>query len=122
MEKTILIVDDFEVNLFAVGHTLKRAGYIVIKAQSGEDALKHINSDIKFDLVITDYKMPKMDGVELIRQIRLLPNYKYIPILILTTETSDDKKKLANEVGITGWIQKPFEINKFLAIVQKAIR
>ncbi len=119
-KKTVLVVDDFEVNTYAVGHTLKMAGYNVLKATSGKEALQ-VMQDSKVDLVITDYKMPEMDGVELIQHIRRLPQYRFIPVLVLSTETSEEKKKLAYDVGITGWIHKPFVIDKFLATVKKAL-
>lgn len=121
MEKTILVVDDFEVNTYVVGHTLTKAGYKVLKAQSGEEALK-IAAETKINLLITDYKMPKMDGVELIKQIKKMPQYRFIPVLVLTTETEEEKKRKAREIGITGWIQKPFELTSFLETVKKALR
>ncbi len=122
MKKTVLVVDDFEVNTYAVGFTLKNAGYDVLKATSGFEALEYFKNDKKIDLVITDYKMPKMNGVELIREIRQIPKYKFMPILVLSTETDYEKKRLAREAGITGWVQKPFKIDVFLKFVAKALK
>jgi len=119
--KTILVVDDFEANTYIIGHTLNNAGYNVIKAHSGEEALEFFKTS-SIDLVVTDYKMPKMDGIELISRIKLIKGCENIPILLLTSETAEEKKKRAREVGVTGWIQKPFELKRFLDTVKKAIR
>lgn len=121
MKKTILVVDDFEANTYAVGLTLKQAGYNVFQANSGKEALEYFDAK-KIDLVVTDYKMPEMDGVELIINIRKIPGYKFVPVLMLTTETNELKKQKARAAGITGWIQKPFKINEFLKTVQKALQ
>jgi|JFJP01.1.fsa_nt_gi two-component system chemotaxis response regulator CheY len=121
MKKTVLVVDDFEVNTYATGFALTHAGYNVLKATSGKQALK-LAAENQIDLLVTDYKMPEMDGVELIIALKQNPRYKYIPVLVLTTETSQEKKEKAQDAGITGWIQKPFNIERFLKLVEKALK
>jgi len=120
-KQTILIVDDFENTRFVIEFTLKQAGYEVYKAASGNEALRYCDGR-KIDLVITDYNMPGMDGVELVENIRKIGEYHDIPILLLTTETNQAKKDRAKAVGVTGWIQKPFVVDKFLAFVKKALK
>src|SRR5687768_3658121 len=118
MEKTILIVDDSASVRDLVTFTLETAGYKVLCGMDGKDALKHF-SGINIDLVITDLHMPKLDGITLIKEIRSMPKYQFIPILVLTTESQVSKKQNAKDAGATGWIIKPFEQEKLLNVVQK---
>jgi len=120
MEKTVLIVDDYEFNTFAVGHALQRAGYKIFKASSGMEALKYFDSN-KIDLVVTDYNMPGMNGPELIQNIRNLPGYQTVPIIMLTAQKSEEEKKEAQDAGILAWVQKPFDLPKFIQTVKGAI-
>lgn len=120
-KKTILVVDDFEANTFAIGFTLTKAGYNVLKAHSGAEALK-VAEKSPFDLLVTDYRMPEMNGAELIAELKKKPRYRNIPVLVLTTEKGQREKDKANRVGITGWIEKPFEIKRFLTLVEKALK
>ncbi|MCX6594575.1 MAG: response regulator [Acidobacteria bacterium] len=119
MPKTILAVDDSASMRQMVSFTLRNAGYDVISAEDGEDALAHLRGTIH--LVITDLNMPKMDGLELIRRIRANPAYKYIPLLMLTTETQEAKKLAGKQAGATGWIVKPFNAVQLLAVVKKVL-
>ena len=119
-QKTILIADDFENTRFVIDFTLKQAGYEVLKATDGENALNYFDGR-KIDLLITDLNMPKKNGLELAEAVKQLPDYRNIPILLLTTEINEEKKHQAKQVGITGWIQKPFVIDKFLGIIKKAV-
>jgi two-component system chemotaxis response regulator CheY len=121
MEKTILIVDDSESIRDVVNFTLENAGYKVLIGVDGRDALKHLNGT-EIHLVITDFHMPHMDGIGLIKEIRAKETYQYIPILLLTTESQTAKKEEAKAAGATGWIVKPFVQDKLLAVVQKLIR
>ncbi len=120
-KKYILIVDDFEANTFAVGFALERAGYAVKRAHSGAEALE-IYRNNHFDMLVTDYRMPEMTGIDLIHAIKKEAKYKNIPILMLTTEKGEKEKQLAKEAGITGWVQKPFDLNRFLAIINRAFK
>ncbi len=121
MKKTVLVVDDFENTRFVIEFTLKNAGYEVFKANDGREALKFFDGR-NMDLVITDYNMPNMNGLELTKEIRKMPQYEFVPVLMLTTETDQKKKEMAKEAAVTGWIQKPFKMEKFLAIVEKCLK
>jgi two-component system chemotaxis response regulator CheY len=121
MEKTILIVDDSESIREVVNFTLENAGYKVLVGVDGSDALKFLDGT-EIHLVITDFHMPNMDGISLIKAIRAREQYQYVPILLLTTESQTAKKEEAKAAGATGWIVKPFVQDKLLAVVQKLIR
>jgi len=121
MEKTIVIVDDSESIREVVGFTLVNAGHKVLSAVDGQDALKFFNGD-KIDLVVTDLHMPVMDGIQLIKEIRSREDYKFVPILFLTTESQQAKKLEAKDAGATGWIVKPFVPEKLLAAISKVVR
>lgn len=121
MGKSILIVDDSESIREVVCFTLESAGHTVIKAVDGQDALRFLDGT-KLDLIITDLHMPVMDGITLIREVRAKEEYKFIPILFLTTESQNDKKMQAKEAGATGWIVKPFVPEKLLAAISKVVR
>lgn len=121
MGKQILIVDDSESIREVVTFTLENAGHIVTKAVDGKDALSKLNGK-EYDLIITDLHMPNMDGIELIRNVRATEQYKFIPILFLTTESQAAKKQEARDAGATGWIVKPFVPEKLLAAINKVVR
>jgi two-component system chemotaxis response regulator CheY len=121
MLKTILVVDDSQSIREAVGFTLQNEGYNVLKAEHGKDALRFFNSDA-IDLVITDLHMPEMNGIELTAEIRKLPEYSRIPVLVLTTESQAEIKMEAKKAGATGWIVKPFVHDTLLAMIRKVIR
>lgn len=116
----ILAVDDSPSLRQMVTFTLKGAGHDVSEASDGVEAL-NIAKGQAFDLVITDINMPNMDGLQLIAELRKLPNFKFTPILCLTTESSDDKKKLGKAAGATGWIVKPFSPEKLLATMGRVL-
>ena len=120
-KKTILIADDFENTRFVIEFTLKQAGYDVLKAVDGQDALRYFDGR-KIDLLVTDLNMPRMDGLELALEVKKMQQYQAIPILLLTTEVSEEKKQKAKDAGVTGWIQKPFVIDKFLSFIKKALK
>lgn len=121
MNKTILIVDDSSSVREVVSHTLQTAGYHVIARQDGDDALTSLDGS-PIHLVITDLNMPNMDGISLTKAIRTHEAYKFTPILLLTTESQDEKKKEAKAAGATGWLVKPFVSEKLLEVVKKVIR
>ena len=116
----ILAVDDSPSLRQMVSFTLKGAGHQVLEASDGVEALG-IAEGQDFDLVITDINMPNMDGLQLITELRKLPNFKFTPILCLTTESSDDKKRQGKEAGATGWIVKPFSPEKLLATMSRVL-
>jgi two-component system chemotaxis response regulator CheY len=97
-----------------------KAGYDVLTGNHGLDALKYFDGRT-IDLMITDLNMPFMDGFELIKEIRIIKDYKRIPILLLTTDSQNEKKMEAKTIGATGWIIKPFIASKLLETVNKVI-
>lgn len=122
MAKTVLIVDDSASMRQLVEFTLKDAGYGVVAAINGRDAVGKVNSGSKVDMVVTDLNMPEMDGLELIRQLRKLPAYKFTPIVMLTTESQESKKMEGKTAGASGWIVKPFKPEQLVGVVQKFLR
>lgn len=118
---SILAVDDSVSMRQLVSATLADAGFEVIQAVDGEDALTKAKT-ATVDLVLTDVNMPKMDGIELIRQLRAQPSYKFTPMLMLTTESAGDKKAEGKAAGATGWIVKPFDPEQLIATIKKVIR
>ena len=121
MAKNILIVDDSESIREVVSFTLEDAGYSMIKACDGQDALNQMVG-AKLDLIITDLHMPIMDGITLIKNVRTNDDFKFVPILFLTTESQTEKKMEAKDAGATGWIVKPFVPEKLLAAITKVVR
>ncbi len=117
----ILAVDDSASMRQMVSFTLKGAGHDVYEASDGVEALKMANSQSGVDLVISDINMPNMDGISLIKELRALPDYKFTPILMLTTESGSDKKSEGKAAGATGWIVKPFNPDQLLATIGKVI-
>ncbi|KMT64398.1 response regulator [Catenovulum maritimum] len=119
--KKILAVDDSASMRQMVSFTLKKAGFDVTEAKDGVDALNIAKSNT-FDLVISDVNMPNMDGITLIGHLRGLPDYKFVPMLMLTTESGLDKKSAGKAAGATGWIVKPFNPDQLLATIGKVLR
>ncbi len=121
MAKTIMTADDSASIRQMVGFTLREAGYSVIEAIDGADAIGKC-AGTSPDMVITDLNMPNVDGIGLIRELRAMPQCKFIPIIMLTTESADDKKQAGKAAGATGWIIKPFQPEQLLAVVRKVLR
>lgn len=117
---SILAVDDSTSMRQMVSFTLKGAGYDVVEAVDGQDAL-NIAKTKKVSLVITDVNMPNMDGISLIRALRGLPDYKFTPMLMLTTESGENKKQEGKAAGATGWIVKPFNPEQLLNTIKKVL-
>jgi two-component system chemotaxis response regulator CheY len=118
MAKTIMVVDDSTSMRQMVNFTLAGAGYQVVEAQDGVDALAK-SSVQKIDLFITDLNMPNMDGIQLTRQLRAAAPYRFTPIVLLTTESQQEKKMEGKAAGATGWIVKPFQVEQLIAVVKK---
>ncbi|OHD09841.1 MAG: hypothetical protein A2086_00385 [Spirochaetes bacterium GWD1_27_9] len=115
----ILVVDDSSSLRSIIRHTLEINGYQVIEAGDGYEAIQKISDDIK--LLISDINMPKMNGIELVKNIRNNTSYKALPILILTTESASELKEEGKKAGATGWLVKPFDAEKLLFIIKKLI-
>ena len=116
----ILIVDDSASMRNMVSATLQSAGHQVTDADDGQNAFNKAKT-ASFDAVITDLNMPVMNGIELIKNLRSLPNYKYTPMLLLTTESAADKKAEGKQAGATGWLVKPFNPEKLLSTVDRVL-
>jgi two-component system chemotaxis response regulator CheY len=118
---SILAVDDSASMRQMVAFTLKGAGYSVVEAVDGQDAWEK-TAKTDFDLVLTDQNMPRLDGIGLTRKLRDNPKFKSTPILILTTESSDQMKQAGRAAGATGWLVKPFDPAKLIEVIRKVIR
>ena len=120
MAKLIMTADDSASVRQMVSFTLKQNGYDVIEAVDGKDALAKLQST-RVDMLITDLNMPNLDGIGLIRGARALITCKFIPIVMLTTESQDNKKAEGKAAGATGWIVKPFKPEQLIAVVKKVL-
>ena len=120
MSKMALVVDDSTSMRQMVAFTLQQAGFQVIEGSDGQDALGKVNGK-SVNLVVTDLNMPVMDGITLIKELRKIPNFKFTPILMLTTESQDSKKQGGKSAGATGWLVKPFNPDQLLQVVAKVV-
>ena len=118
--KTIITVDDASTMRKMIGFTLRSAGHQVLEAADGVDAFNVLQRS-RVDMVITDVNMPNMNGIELTRRLRSLPQYRATPIILLTTESDPAKKNEGRAAGATGWIVKPFGQEQLLAVVSKVL-
>ncbi|MDD2711820.1 MAG: response regulator [Simplicispira sp.] len=119
--QSILAVDDSPSMRKMVSFTLTGAGYHVIEAVDGQDAYEKAQSH-DVDLVLVDQNMPNLDGIGLTRKLREHPKFKTVPILILTTESSDEMKQAGRSAGATGWLVKPFDPSRLIEVIRKVIR
>jgi two-component system chemotaxis response regulator CheY len=117
---TILTVDDTASMRQMISFTLNSVGHEVIQAADGKEALKMLEGK-KVDLVIADINMPNMDGITLLKELRARADYKFTPILMLTTESQDAKRQQGKVAGATGWIVKPFNPEQLLTVVKKVL-
>ena len=120
MGKTVLVVDDSTSMRQMVAFTMKEAGFAVVEGENGQDALTKADAQA-VQLVITDLNMPVMDGLQFIKELRTRPAYRFTPVLMLTTESQDNKKQMGRAAGATGWIVKPFNPTQLLAVVAKVL-
>jgi len=120
MAKTIMIVDDSASIRQVVGIALKSAGYDVLEACDGKDALSKLTGQ-KIHLIITDVNMPNMDGITFVTEAKKLPQYKFTPMMMLTTEAATDKKMAGKAAGAKAWLTKPFQPPTLMAAVSKLV-
>lgn len=120
MGKVIMTVDDSASVRQMVSFTLKQAGFEVLEACDGQDALNRMTG-AAIHMIITDLNMPRLDGIGLIKGVRAQAVYKFIPIVMLTTESQIEKKQEGKQAGATGWIVKPFKPDQLLAVVRKVL-
>lgn len=121
MSKTILIVDDSVSLRQVVTIALKSAGYNVIEAEDGKQGLERLQSAEKVHLVISDVNMPIMDGITFVRELKKIPQYKFLPVIMLTTEAGENKKLEGQAAGARAWVVKPFQPQQMLAAVSKLV-
>ena len=120
MTKTIITVDDSSSIRQMIRFTLTSEGYKVLEAVDGVDALEKLTMN-QVDMVLTDLNMPNMDGIEFIKNLRAQQNFKFVPIVFITTESQQEKKTEGREAGATGWIVKPFKPEHLLSVIKKLI-
>lgn len=120
MAKSALIVDDSATMRQMVRDTLRCAGFAVTEASNGEEAIRRLDGR-EVHLIITDFNMPVMNGPTLVKRLRSSPTYRFTPILMLTTETAEDRKREGREAGATGWILKPFDPTRLIQVVHKLV-
>jgi two-component system chemotaxis response regulator CheY len=121
MAKTIMIVDDSQTMLMSMEGMLSKAGLSVSKANNAEEALVILKGGSKPDMIITDLNMAAMNGIQLIREVRRLPGYQFMPIVMLTTESQQEKRNEAKSAGATGWMVKPVQPQSMLQIVRQLV-
>jgi two-component system, chemotaxis family, chemotaxis protein CheY len=118
--QTILVVDDSTTIRQVINFCLKEAGYQVIEAVDGQDALEKLSKN-QVDLLLTDLHMPRKNGFELAKDVRASAKHKYIPILVLTTESQLSSKEEGKSIGVTGWFVKPFEPAQLIKVVKRVL-
>ncbi|TDX47826.1 response regulator [Orenia marismortui] len=126
MSKRILVADDSKTVRSSVKYTLTKEGYDVILAENGQDALDKLAENSSLNerpkMIITDVNMPKMDGITFTKEVKKDRNFKFIPILILTTESQDKMKEEGKQAGAAGWLVKPFNPEQLIGVVKKFVR
>lgn len=120
--KTVFCVDDSTTVLLSLSAILTKAGYGAEKATNAEEALGKLKGGLKPDLIITDLNMPGMNGIDFIKQVRQLPNLKFVPILFLTTESQQAKRAEAKAAGASGWLVKPVNGEELLNTIKLVVR
>ena len=118
MARTILVVDDAPSVRLVVVTALKGAGYEVVEASDGRDAICKLDGR-KLDLIMCDLNMPNLDGVGFLTHLKAQTNYRFTPVIMLTTENAEDKRQQARAAGARAWIVKPFQPSKMLEAVAK---
>lgn len=126
MSKLILAVDDSRTIRASIKYTLEKADYEIILGNDGQEGLDRLsdlkNEDRKPDMIISDINMPNMDGISFIKELKRDFNYKFIPVLVLTTESQNEKKMEGKKAGAAGWLVKPFQSDQLLKVVKKFVR
>ena len=120
MGKRILVVDDSASVRTVAGIALREAGYEVLEAANGQEGLSRLNGE-RIHLVISDVNMPILDGIGFLKQIKAHPNYRFTPVIMLTTESLESKKKEGQAAGVRAWVTKPFQPPVLLSAVEKLV-
>lgn len=121
MAKTIFLIDDSGAMLMSLRDNLQFSGFNVETAENGAKAIEKLKAGLKPDLIITDINMPNMNGIELIKKVRALPNFRFVPILTLTTEANQEKREEGKQAGATGWLVKPIKTVDLLKIIKQVL-
>lgn len=121
MSKTIMIVDDSPTMLLSLQGILSKAGYAVAQARSGEEAVGVLKGGLRPAMVITDFNMGAMNGIEVVRQVRRMPGLQFTPLVLLTTESQRDRRDEARSAGATGWLVKPVQAEALLQVVRQLV-
>jgi len=121
MAMTILVVDDSVTMVLSLKTTLAMSGFVVETAGNGQEALKRLQSGVKPNLIITDINMPVMGGMELIKNVRAMAAFRFVPILTLTTESEASKRDEGKRAGATGWLVKPVSGNDLISVIKKVL-
>lgn len=119
--KTIFVVDDSATMLMSLESVLTKAGFQAETATNGEEALAKLKAGLQADLVITDFNMPGINGIDLIKAIRQLPGYRFKPLLMLTTESQQERRTEAKAAGATGWLVKPVPPDQLLGVIKQVL-
>lgn len=119
--KSVLLVDDSTTILLSMGDVLAKAGFEVLKATNGREALTKLQGGAKPSLIITDLNMPQMNGLELIGAARKLPGLRFTPILMLTTESQQAMREQGKQAGATGWLVKPIQASQLLDVIKQVL-
>ena len=119
MSKTILVVDDSSSFRTVVKLALQKAGYTVVEAGDGRDALTKISGATKINLIVCDVNMPNMDGLSFLKEVKTMAAYKFTPVIMLTTESQESKKAEGKALGAKAWITKPFQPSQLVDAVQR---
>jgi two-component system chemotaxis response regulator CheY len=120
MAKTIMVIDDSASLRAVVGIALKSAGYNVIEGCDGRDALSKLGGQ-RVNLIVCDVNMPNMDGITFVKELKLLPNHKFTPVIMLTTESQEGKKREGQAAGAKAWVVKPFKPDVLLGAIAKLV-
>ncbi|GGX12888.1 response regulator [Pigmentiphaga litoralis] len=120
MTKTILVVDDSASVRQVVGLTLRGAGYTVIEAADGEAALAQLTGQ-RVHLILSDVNMPRLDGIGFLKAVKQLPAYRFTPVVMLTTESQEERKREGQIAGAKAWIVKPFQPAQLLSAIARLV-
>lgn len=120
MAKTIMVVDDSASLRQVVNIALKGAGYDVVEAADGQIALNKLESQ-RVNLIVCDVNMPNMDGITFVRELKQKASHKFTPVIMLTTESQEEKKREGQAAGAKAWVVKPFKPEVLLGAVQKLV-
>ena len=122
MGKKIMVVDDSSSIRALIASALNNEGYDVLEAEDGADALEKLTAQVKsVDMMITDLNMPRMDGINLIERFRKIPGYRFIPVVMLTTESQEEKRRQGKAAGASAWLTKPFKPEQLLGLVRMVL-